>query len=318
MINVVAAIITQDNKVFCARRKNKLHLAGYWEFPGGKVEKGETHQQSLIRELLEELNITVDVGTHIGQSTHQYDSKLIRLHAYLCNWLSGDLALNEHDKYCWLTLDESKNLKWAPADIALINQFHTYSYYELATENYFKETNTIDMSNKYKPFLETLSNNASILDLGCGSGRDSIEFSKMGYKVTAIDASPSMASIASENIGNTVQIKNCYNMNFESGFDGIWACASLLHIPKSEFQSALSNVVQALKPGGTAYISVKKGEGNGLDIKNRFFSYYQDDEFYTSLSNLSGIASIRHWQENDEAQGSNQQWLCALLSKHGK
>lgn len=122
-IDVAAAIIVKNNKVFAARRKQGKHLAGYWEFPGGKLEKGETPEHCLARELKEELNITTCVGSFVGESVYDYGTKIIRLMAYKVEHLSGDFELIDHDEMRWLAVDELNSVDWAPADIPLVAQY---------------------------------------------------------------------------------------------------------------------------------------------------------------------------------------------------
>lgn len=121
MITVTAAVIEKDNKVLCARRKPGLHLEGHWEFPGGKIEQGESPEQCLQRELNEEFGITSQIGDYIGKSVYHYDEKSITLLAYFAKHISGTFQLIEHDEICWCTLDKLLNRKWAPADIPLIH-----------------------------------------------------------------------------------------------------------------------------------------------------------------------------------------------------
>lgn len=119
-IDVAAAVILADNKVFAARRKPGTHLEGYWEFPGGKVEAYETPEQCLFRELQEELCIVTEVGQYIGESVHDYGTKIVRLLAYEVLHVSGDFQLNDHDECCWLRISELGSIDWAPADIPLV------------------------------------------------------------------------------------------------------------------------------------------------------------------------------------------------------
>ncbi len=122
-IDVAAAIIVKDHKVFLARRKPGAHLAGFWEFPGGKLEEGETPEQCLARELLEEFNIQVRVGHFVGESLYDYGAKLIRLLAYEVEHVSGDFELIDHDEMRWLDESELDDVNWAPADIPLVKHY---------------------------------------------------------------------------------------------------------------------------------------------------------------------------------------------------
>ncbi|WP_298543638.1 (deoxy)nucleoside triphosphate pyrophosphohydrolase [uncultured Aquimarina sp.] len=119
MIRVVCGIIYQDDKVFICRRKPSKSLGGYWEFPGGKIETGESNEDSLKRELLEELQMEVDVVEYFGSSQYDYENFSIDLIAYTCNLRNWNLCLTDHDQYDWVTPDEILKWKLAPADIPL-------------------------------------------------------------------------------------------------------------------------------------------------------------------------------------------------------
>jgi mutator protein MutT len=119
-ITVIAAVLEKNELIFAARRKPGKHLAGYWEFPGGKLEEGETPEHCLARELHEELGISVKVGDYLGENTHDYGSKVIHLIAYRAALLGGEFELRDHDRMEWLPAHELPQLKWAPADLPFI------------------------------------------------------------------------------------------------------------------------------------------------------------------------------------------------------
>ena len=108
-----------------ARRAAGKHLEGLWEFPGGKVESGETNEQCLTRELMEEFGINVLVGPFFGESVFDYGHKTIRLLAYEAKYLSGNFGLNDHDKIGWVSPQELKALNWAPADLPFVEKLLT-------------------------------------------------------------------------------------------------------------------------------------------------------------------------------------------------
>ena len=116
---VTAAVIENDGVVLAARRSGG-HLDGYWEFPGGKIEAGESPEACLARELQEEFGITVDVGHFIAENVHDYGEKVIHLMAYSVKHLSGEFRMSDHDQILWLPRDRLQSLKWAPADIPLV------------------------------------------------------------------------------------------------------------------------------------------------------------------------------------------------------
>ncbi|CAM2851592.1 (deoxy)nucleoside triphosphate pyrophosphohydrolase [Flavobacterium frigoris] len=123
-IEVVAAIIYFDNKILCVQRpKNKLsYISEKFEFPGGKIEQGETQKDALKRELFEELNITTDIQELFLTVAHEYPDFELTMHSYICEVQTKELTLNEHIAQEWLTLSELKKLDWAAADIPIVNK----------------------------------------------------------------------------------------------------------------------------------------------------------------------------------------------------
>lgn len=106
--------------MLAARRALHKHMGGYWEFPGGKVEFGETPQACLARELSEELGIDARIGEHFASNQYDYGDKKIVLIAYFCEWISGELTLVDHDEALWCEVSDLMTLKWAPADIPIV------------------------------------------------------------------------------------------------------------------------------------------------------------------------------------------------------
>ncbi|TXR54718.1 (deoxy)nucleoside triphosphate pyrophosphohydrolase [Reinekea thalattae] len=121
IIDVTAAVIVKDDRICCARRAAHKEHAGYWEFPGGKLELGETLEQCLVRELAEELAIEVRVERFLLTSRHRYPDKIIDLHAFQVRWLCGDFNCVDHDLIRWLPLSELQQLPWSAADIPIID-----------------------------------------------------------------------------------------------------------------------------------------------------------------------------------------------------
>ena len=135
----------------------------------------------------------------------------------------------------------------------------TLAYYDRHASRYVRETRNVDMSPLYQPFLDLLPEGGRILDAGCGSGRDSRAFLARGYDVTAIDGSPAMVAHAAEATGILVRYLRFEDIAYEDEFDGVWACASLLHVPKSRIDGVLRRLSRALKVGGILHVSFKDG-----------------------------------------------------------
>ena len=118
-VDVTCGLIFSNDRVFICRRKPDKSLGGYWEFPGGKVESGETCEECLARELREELGMEVLVGQKFMTNEHSYEHIAIRLIAYRCEFISFNQTLTDHDKYEWACVDELTSWNFAPADIPI-------------------------------------------------------------------------------------------------------------------------------------------------------------------------------------------------------
>ena len=116
MITVTAGILFKDSKVFICKRKSTGRLPGKWEFPGGKVEHGETAEEGLKRELKEELETEVVVGDYLGENVHHYDFGIVRLLFYRVHWDGGEISSKDHDEHRWVPLDKLNSYDFAPAD----------------------------------------------------------------------------------------------------------------------------------------------------------------------------------------------------------
>ena len=125
-IHVAAAVILQDHKVFVARRKDEGELALKWEFPGGKLEEGESGEQAAIREIREELSIGIAVQRHFLRVSHQYTSFFLTMDAYLCTIEEGTIILSEHVNCRWVDASELMELDWAAADIPIAQKLKEY------------------------------------------------------------------------------------------------------------------------------------------------------------------------------------------------
>jgi len=113
-VHVVGAALVRDGRVLAARRTGPAHLAGMWEFPGGKVEAGETDEAALVRELEEELGVVVEIGARVGPELLLGTDAVMRV--YLATLVQGEPQLHDHDAHAWLTADELYDVPWIPDD----------------------------------------------------------------------------------------------------------------------------------------------------------------------------------------------------------
>jgi len=122
VVSVSCALIFLDGKVLCAQRSGGMSLPGLWEFPGGKIEEGESSEACLIREIKEELAISISLVSSLLTKDHSYsEGKVIRLMPFVCVWESGEISLLEHRAIRWLAKQELKKVNWAPADIPIVD-----------------------------------------------------------------------------------------------------------------------------------------------------------------------------------------------------
>ncbi|HWP95629.1 MAG TPA: 8-oxo-dGTP diphosphatase MutT [Syntrophomonadaceae bacterium] len=120
IIDVTAAILIKERTVLIAQRPINDQLAGYWEFPGGKIEHGEQPEECLAREMREEFSINIEVREFFGSSYFEYQDKKIRLLAYLCKWMEGQMQSTSHESYVWATSQDLETYNFASADIPLV------------------------------------------------------------------------------------------------------------------------------------------------------------------------------------------------------
>ena len=192
-------------------------------------------------------------------------------------------------------------------------------YYKNNAKIFVESTLQIDMQPLYQRFLPLLPGYAHILDAGCGSGRDARYFIKNGYQVTAFDASTEIAALAEKEIGQSVQVQRLQDIQYQNQFDGIWACASLLHVPAKELPDVFHRLAGALKPNGVIYCSFKYGRGEYEKQGRRFTDL--DETGLQSLVGKTKILTIKEmWVTADLRPGrDHERWLNGILvSCHGQ
>lgn len=190
----------------------------------------------------------------------------------------------------------------------------TINYYQHNADSFFTATVAVDMSSLYAPFVEALTPPELILDAGCGSGRDAKAFAEMGYRVEAFDASSEMVARAARYSGLTVRQRSFSDISETARYDGIWCCASLLHVPEDELPGVMQRLATALKPGGVWYVSFKYGAGE-REKEGRRFTDLDEAGLTALVAALADIDITRMWQTLDKRPDRSETWLNALLLK---
>ncbi|MGL0940393.1 class I SAM-dependent methyltransferase [Vibrio vulnificus] len=189
----------------------------------------------------------------------------------------------------------------------------TDQYYTKNAQSFFESTVSVDVQKLYDQFLPHLNPNGAILDAGCGSGRDAKYFKALGFKVTAFDANQALVELASRHLEQHVIHAKFDTFRAEpNSFDGIWACASLLHVPDEELAATFFALSQLLKPQGLFYCSFKYGQAAQVR-HGRFFTDMDEHKLHTTLA-TSPLTIKQTWVTSDVRPGrESEQWLNAIL-----
>ncbi len=191
-------------------------------------------------------------------------------------------------------------------------------YYDTNAEAFIDSTLHADVSGLYARFEEKLRPGCSILDLGCGSGRDSLYYAKCGYRVSALDPSPAMCAHTRSLVDIPVYEMQAEDMTFQEAFDAVWACASLLHVPRGRQVPVLKKIAAALKEGGICYCSWKYGDSD-REKDGRHFTDLTEASFRALLQKVPELREEAVWTTQDVRSGrEDQKWLNVLLRKSGR
>ncbi len=191
----------------------------------------------------------------------------------------------------------------------------TLRYYSSCAKEFYRDTIDVDLIAIQERFLSKLNRGAYILDFGCGSGRDTKYFLERGYQVDAIDGSVELCKLASEYTG--IEVKNMLFQDLKDveKYDGIWACASILHLPVNSLIDVMTKMVQALRGNGIIYTSFKYGIFEG-ERGGRFFTDMTEKSFEDILRNINDLHIEEQWITADVRPGrGEEQWLNLMLRK---
>lgn len=191
----------------------------------------------------------------------------------------------------------------------------TLEYYNKKADSFVDGTRDVDFSALQNEFASYIKKGGLILDLGCGSGRDSKAFIEMGYEVVAVDGSQEICKRASEYIGQSVICSTFQEYNPAGKFDGIWACASLLHLSLGDIKAVLKKYAAVLKKDGTFYVSFKYGTFSG-ERNGRFFTDMDETVLDAILEDISALEIHREYITEDVRPCREaEKWLNVFLKR---
>ena len=191
----------------------------------------------------------------------------------------------------------------------------TLKYYNENAQSFASGTVSVKFTEVQDKFLEKLNPDAYILDFGCGAGRDTKYFLSRGYQIDAIDGSEQLCRIASKYTGIKVRQMLFQELDEKEKYDGIWACASILHLSRTELFDVLERMSQALKKNGIIYTSFKYGDFEGLR-NGRYFTDFTEETFAVLISGIPSLSVEKQWITGDVRPGRGEEkWLNLLLQK---
>lgn len=195
------------------------------------------------------------------------------------------------------------------------NSEDTLNYYSENAGAFAAGTVNVCFTAIQELFLEYVPEGGSILDFGCGSGRDTKYFLSRGYRVEAVDGSGELCKIASEHTGISVKRMRFEELDRIEAYDGIWACASILHVPRKELPGILRKMTDAAKSGGVIYASFKHGDFEGVR-NGRYFTCLTEESFRGIMEAIPELTVEKLWITDDaREERREEQWLNLILRK---
>jgi SAM-dependent methyltransferase len=194
----------------------------------------------------------------------------------------------------------------------------TLEFYAKEAVAYGARSDCIGVSKSLADFIVRLPKSGAVLDLGCGTGRDTAALIEAGFDVTAVDGSPEMAREAEKRTSRPVRVLLFENLDYTAAFDGIWASASLLHVPRAGLPKVMRHVYRALKPNGLLFASFKSGGKEGRDALGRYYNYLNAEEVVDHLR-AAGAWSAIELNEGHGAgyDGTETGWVAVFARKSG-
>ena len=193
-----------------------------------------------------------------------------------------------------------------------MQQNDTLTWYRENAETFLSRTGNVDMTMTYDPFLELVVPGGSILDLGCGAGSAALYFTRKGYKVLAVDGCAEYCEHTRRRAGCEVRQMLFGELDYTNAFDGVWACASLLHVGKDALPGVLRLIRRALKKDGVFYASFKYGETE-REKNGRLFSDFTEESLRALLDEAGGFRTVKLWTTADaRPERAEERWVNVL------
>ena len=340
-----SVFIVKDGKMLIQKRNpDKYHSGGLWSNTCcSHQRKGEELTESVHRRMLEEMGFDCPLEelfsfvyrTQFSPDLIEYEYDHVFAGSY-----DGEVKVNpeEASEVRWISFDQlGEELVKTPEKFSswfiicapkVMKRFggktsSTLDYYDRNCAEFVSDTVDITFTDIQDRFLSYLEPGALILDFGCGSGRDSRYFLSRGFRVEACDGSAEMVRIASETAGIPVRKMLFDELSEVERYDGIFACASILHVPYSGLADILVKIERALKKGGAAYISFKYGDFEG-ERSGRYFTDMNEERLRERLAAAAekeagpGLKIIDLWITGDARPGrEKEKWLNVILRKDG-
>lgn len=189
----------------------------------------------------------------------------------------------------------------------------TLKYYNENANDYFDASVKVDMSELYSVFLPLIPSGGSILDIGCGSGRDLKYFKERGYDAEGLELSSELRKLAEVYSGCRIYEGSIQDFCPLHNYDALWACASLLHLKEAEIFDLFKQLDRFLKPGGILLASMKSGIPTGPDSKNRYFTNFTEDSLNEILIHNKNLELVKLWYSKDTMNRKDFQWLNFII-----
>ena len=189
---------------------------------------------------------------------------------------------------------------------------NTLDWYRENAEEFIANTGKVDMTALFSVFLDMVPSGGYVMDLGCGGGSASLYFTQAGYRVLAVDGCRELCEHTRNRVGCEARQLRFDELDYTDTFDGVWACASLLHVRKAELPGVLRLVRKALKKNGAFYASFKYGNEE-RDKNGRVFSDFTEDSVRTLLEEAGGFRVVKLWLTHDARPGrTDESWVNIL------